>query len=382
MNAKKELLVTSVLAITLAVGLGALSFGLFSSTPPNVQIEVSAKKNGVASLSFLPEDQVLIEAQVMSNNASVVGAPVNFEVESPNGTGFLKQSALTNSLGIANVTFQIPGSPVFSLESTWEVGMWQTKATIKIYGQTLYATTNFTCEANVEIDVSAMKNEATSLFFLPLDQVELEAHVTSNNASVVGAPVDFEVKSPNGTNFLTQPSDTDSLGEANFTFQIPWPSVIVGPGTPWELGKWQTKATARVYGQAVSTSSNFTCETVTPSVDLYTQEGGQGPNAPGGTFAAGKLIPLYVEVRDELNQTLGSQMISLQVLTVGASIGNYTWQTATTNASGIATIQLSYANNSNGAIEYENVVTWEYTTSTGEYMVLSDSMTITVQPSS
>lgn len=255
MNTKKELLATSLLAITLAVGLGTLSFGLFSEAPPNVQIDVSAKKNGAPSLSFLPEDQVLLEAQVSSNNASVAGAPVTFEVESPNGT-----------------------------------------------------------------DYGVLKN------------------------------------------------NTDSLGTANVTFTIPWPSVL-SPETTWELGIWQTKATIETYGQTLYATTNFTCETLTPSIDVYTEKGGNGPNAYGGTFTTNETVQVYIQVRDELNQTVPNQPVGFEALINGTP---YVVYSNSTDASGIATIHNTV--NPHVAAEYEDIATTSY-----EDMILTDSMIITVQ---
>lgn len=254
MNAKKELLATSLLAIALAAGLGALSFGLFSEAPPNVQIDVFAKKNGATSLSFLPQDQVLLEAQVSSNNASVAGAPVTFEVESPNGTDFLVLTANTDSLGTATVTFQIPWPSILSSENTWELGTWQTKATVKIYGQTLYATTN------------------------------------------------------------------------------------------------------------------FTCDTLTPTIEVYTEKG--GPNASGGTFWTNETVQVYIEVRDELNQTVPNWPVSFEVLIMGT--GHYTTYVNSTSASGIATITNPII--PNAAAEYEDVATTSY-----GGIKLTDAITITVK---
>jgi hypothetical protein len=263
-NAKKELLVTSLLAIALAVGLGALSFGLFSAAPPNVQIEVSAKKNGATSLSFLPQDQVLLEAHVSNNNASIAGAPVTFEVESPNGTDF----------GI------------------------------------------------------------------------LEAN-------------------------------TDSLGTAKVTFAIPWPSIITSE-SPWELGTWQTKATVTTNGQTIYATTNFTCETLMPTIDVYTEKGGQGPNAPGGTFTTNETVLVYIEVRDELNHTVPNQPISLEALIKANGAPDYvplTIRENQTNALGIATIRNPI--NPSVTAQYEDIATSNY-----EGTTLTDLTTITVQLSS
>ena len=257
MNAKKELLATSLLAIALAVGLGTLSFGLFSGgPPPNVQIDVIAKKNGATSLSFLPQDQVLLEAQVSSNNASVAGAPVTFEAESPNGTDFLVLAANTDSLGTATVTFQIPWPSILSSESPWELGTWQTKATTKVYGQTLYATTN------------------------------------------------------------------------------------------------------------------FNCATIMPTIDVFTDRGGHGPNAPSGTFFTNETVQVYIEVWDELNHTVPYQLVAFEVVISGT--GHYVVYDSTTNASGIAIITNPIIPNT--AATYDDMATTSY-----EGITLMDATTITVK---
>ena len=255
-NAKKELLATSLLAIALAVGLGTLSFGLFSGTPPNVQIDVFAEKNGATSLSFLPQDQVLLEARVSSNNASVAGALVSFEVESPNGTDFRVMKANTDSLGTANVTFQIPWPSILTSESTWELGTWQTQATVEINGQKLYA------------------------------------------------------------------------------------------------------------------STNFDCETLAPTIDVYTNKGGRGPNTPGGTFNTNETVQLYAEVHDELNHTVPNWPVSFEILIIGG--GHYANSVNTTDASGIVTITNPI--NPSVAAKYEDVATASY-----EGIILTDVVTINVQ---
>ncbi|MGA2307950.1 MAG: hypothetical protein ABSG57_00190 [Candidatus Bathyarchaeia archaeon] len=263
MNAKKELLATSLLAIALAVGLGTLSFGLFSEAPPNVQIGVSAKKNGATSLSFLPQDQVLLEAQVSSNNASVAGAPVTFEVESPNGTDFLVLTA-----------------------------------------------------------------------------------------------------------------NTDSLGTANVTFQIPWP-IILSPQTTWELGTWQAQATIQIYGQTQNASTNFNCETVAPTIDMYTNKGGHGPNTTGGTFTTNETVRVYIETRNELNKTASSQLIGFQESVWGGGSNFNPIATPITNASGIATLGFN-PTIPDTAAKYMCIATWT-TVFNFEDINVTDAMTFTVQ---
>ena len=143
-NSKREVLAASLLAIALAAGLGTLSYGFFSQTPPNVRIDVFSMKNGAASASFLPSDQVSLEAQLSHDDASIAGAPVTFEAIMPNGTILPSKEVLTDKLGIANLTFNL----TFSMPTpmTDSLGKWQAKASVTAYGQTVNATTYFYCQ--------------------------------------------------------------------------------------------------------------------------------------------------------------------------------------------------------------------------------------------
>lgn len=265
MNAKKELLATSLLAIALAVGLGTLSFGLFSEAPPNVRIDVFAMKNGATSVSFLPLDQVLLEAQVSNNNASIAGAPVTFRVELPNGTEFLVQTV-----------------------------------------------------------------------------------------------------------------NTDSLGTANVTFQIPWPSLILPPETTGELGTWKTRATVQMYGRTQNASTNFDCNTVTPTLDMYTNKGGRGPNTQGGTFLTDETVIVYVETRNELNRTASGQLVGFQdSIFGGGSNFNPIATFPYTNASGIATLPFN-PTLPDTAAKYICIATWS-TIFNFEDVNVTDAMMFTVE---
>lgn len=263
MNPKKELLATSLLAIALAVGLGTLSFGLFSEAPPNVRIDVLAKKNGATSVSFLPLDQVLLEAQVSNNNASIAGAPVT-----------------------------------------------------------------------------------------------------------------FEVKAPNGTDFLVQTATTDSLGTANVTFQIPWPTIL-SQQTMWELGTWKTQATIQIYGQTQNSSTKFDCKTVAPTVDMYTNKEGRGSNTPGGTFTTNETVYVYIETRNELNKTASGQLVGFQESIWGGGSNFNLVATPTTNASGIATLGFNPII-PDAAAKYICIATWS-TIFNFEDVNVTDAMMFTVQ---
>jgi hypothetical protein len=103
---------------------------------------------------------------------------------------------------------------------------------------------------------------------------------------------------------------------------------------------------------------------------VYTEKGGHGLNAPGGTFATNETVRVYIEVWNELNHTVPYQLVGFEVLIVGA--GHYTTYTNTTNASGIATITNPII--PNAAARYTDIATASY-----EGIILTDVVTITLQ---
>lgn len=230
MNSKKEVLVASVLAISLALGLGTISYGLFPETPPAAKLDVFSEKDGVRSSSFLPADLVFLEAQLSYRNASIAGTPVTFEVRTPNGTEFPLQpaTATTDSFGTANVTFRIPWPSDFSL------GIWQISAASEVYGQALNAATNFECELMpLVVDVFTQKDgigqNALGGYFALNETVVLYVEVHDGlNQTVANQLISFAIKDPNGTGLAYEAQVTNSSGIANMTIRIPPDAAYVG----------------------------------------------------------------------------------------------------------------------------------------------------------
>lgn len=331
MNSKKEVFAASLLAIALAAGLGTISYGLFAESPPSQKLEsrldIYTLKGGigvnVSSGTFEPFDIVPVFAYLTQGGVPVKSSEVTFTIMPPNGTEMVK-TALTNDTGVAetDLSFLPPEGDV--------IGTWQILANASANNEAVDATLTLQCKSeNARIDVFSRRNGAASNSFLPLDEVFLEAQVSYKNASIAGAPVTFEVKTPNNTEFLSQTVPTDSLGTANVTFQIPSPSDP-------SLGTWQTQATSEIYGQALNATTNFECKLLLPVIDVYTQKGGEGPNIPGGTFALNETVLLYVEVRDQLNHTIPYELVAFEVKQRDVSIDIA--RSGTTNASGIAYI--------------------------------------------
>ena len=228
MNSKKEVLAASILAISLSVGLGTISYGLFSEIPINARIDVFPERNGVRSNSFLPADLVLLEARLSYGNASVAGTPVTVEARTPDDTEFLLQKATIDNVGTANITFHIPWPSDFSL------GIWQVSVAGEVYGQTLNTTTDFECQLlPIAVDVFTQKGgigqNSQSGHFALNETVDFYAEVRDElNRTVPNQLVSFAIKDPHGTSFDYETQTTDSLGKAGVTVRIPPDGAYVG----------------------------------------------------------------------------------------------------------------------------------------------------------
>jgi hypothetical protein len=369
-NSKKEVFVASLLAIVLAAGLGTISYGLFAETPPTAKLEsvldVYSQKGGIginiSGGTFEPFDNASVYAYLTQGGAEVNNSEVTFTITEPNGTGMVR-TALTDYSGIAETLLS------FLPFEGHQIGTWQIIANATVNNEGVDDMLTLQCKSeNARIDVFSKRNGATSISFLPTDQILLEAQVSYSNASLAGAPVTFEVKTPNNTDFFSHPQTvlTDNLGTANVTFQIPWPSNI-------SLGTWQIQAASEIYEQPLNATTSFECTLLQPAIDVYTQKGGYGANLPGGTFALNETIFLYVEIRDELNHMLPNQTVALEVKQYEGSFDNV--RVLTTNASGIATTTNPIPPDPAYAGIYVVYVTYKYNDE-----VLLDTLTFTQQP--
>jgi hypothetical protein len=336
MNSKVEVLVTSILAISLALGLGTVSYGLFSETPTPTKLvtvlDIFTQKGGmginVSGGNFEPFDNVSIYAYLTQGGIKLVNQTVAFLISAPDDTQMVR-TASTNDLGIAETDLSLLPS------EGHVVGTWNVLANATVDNEAVNDTLDFQCESqSARIDLFSERNGVPSISFLPNETVLLEAQLSYRNASIAGTPVTFDVQTPNNTEFFYQPQavTTNSDGTANVTFQIPWPSEAQSTS----LGTWQISAASEVYGQALNATANFECSLLLPIIDVYTQNGGVGPNMPGGNFVLNETVVLYAQVRDELNHTVPNQGVAFEIRAPNGT--DIAILTNTTDSSGIANV--------------------------------------------
>ncbi|MGD0495418.1 MAG: hypothetical protein ABSB28_05190 [Candidatus Bathyarchaeia archaeon] len=332
MNSKKEVLAASILAISLALGLGTISYGLFSETPTPTKLETVLdafmQKGGiginVSDGNFEPFDNVSIYAYLTQGGIKLKNRPVTFSIQKPDDAQIIR-TASTNDLGLAETDLSLLPS------EGHVIGTWHALANATVDNEAVNDTLDFKCESqSARIDLFSKRNGVPSISFLPNETVLLEAQLSYKNASIAGTPVTFDVKTPNDTEFFSlQTVTTNSLGTANVTFRIPWPSAF-------SLGIWQTSASSEVYGQALNATISFECFLQPRVIDVFTQKGGVGPNTSGGNFALNESVILYAEVRDELNQTVSNQVVGFYIKQPNGT--DFAYLAQATNSSGIVNV--------------------------------------------
>jgi hypothetical protein len=369
MNSKKEVLAASILAISLAIGLGAISYTLFTSGPTPVKPDLLAfaqKPGQAANISgknFEPLDNVSIYAHVTQGGKNVQSCPVAFTIQRPDGTQILR-TVLTNDSGIAETGLSLLPSegPI--------MGTWQVLANATVDNEAVKDSFDFQCASQgARIDVYSLKNGVPSISFSPNDTVLLEAQVSYGNASVAGAPVTFKIIAPNGTVSL-QTADTDSHGIANVTFRLP---MLSSTSSNVSSRIWEVLARSKVYNQTVSAGTSFGWFTVTPEMDVFTQKGGVGPGAPGGNFVLNETVILYEEVRN------GSQLIPdwlVDFSIIGPSGAPFLDGSPTTNSSGIASYTFRIPNDTAYVGTYQ-----VYANANINGLIISDTLTFEVSDS-
>ncbi|MGA3192118.1 MAG: hypothetical protein ABSD73_06350 [Candidatus Bathyarchaeia archaeon] len=333
MNSNKEVLAASILAIGLALGLGTASYGLFSGTPTPTKLEtvldVFTQKGGiginVSGGNFEPFDNVSILAYLTQGGIKLENRTVTFSIQKPDDT-HTTWTASTNDSGLAETDVSLLPSEGHM------IGTWHVLANATVDNEAVNDTLDFKCESqSAQIDLFSERNGVPSISFLPNETVLLEAQLSYRNASIAGTTVTFAAMTAKHTEFLLQNVTTNSLGTTNVTFRIPWPSDL-------SLGIWQLSAASEVYGQILNATMSFGCYLQPQVIDVFTQKGGVGPNASGGSFALNETVVLYAEVRDELNQTVSYQVVGFYLKEPNGT--DFAFLTQTTNSSGMVNVTI------------------------------------------
>jgi len=333
MNSKIEVILASMLAIGLALGLGTVSYGLFVETPTPTKLQtvldVFTQKGGiginVSGGDFEPFDDVYLDAYLTQGGIKLENCTVTFSIQRPDGTSTLRLAS-TNDSGLAETELSL-------LPSEGQViGTWHVLANATVDNQAVSDSLDFKCESqSAQINLFSESNGVPSISFLPNETVLLEAQLLYKNASIAGTPVTFYAETANDTEFILQNVTTNSLGTANVTFRIPWPSDL-------SLGIWKASAASEVYGQALNATMSFGCSLQPQVIDVFTQKGGVGPNCSGGSFALNETVVLYAEVRDELNQTVPNQPVGFYIKEPNGT--DFAYLAQTTNSSGIVSVTI------------------------------------------
>ena len=333
MNSGKEMLMASILAIGLSAGLVTISVGLFSEPLPAAKltaIDAFTQRGGVGVNSsdgnFEPFDNVSIYAYLTQGGTSLKNRSVTFDMQTPYNNQIVR-TVLTNDSGFAQTDLSLLPS------EGHVIGTWHVLAQATVDNEAAVDTLDFECKSqNARMDVLFESNGVSSISFLPSDLVSLEAHLSYRDAPIAGTPVTFNVKTPNGTQLLPETKTTNALGRANITVHVPWPSDL-------SLGIWQASASSEVFGQLLNTSANSECYLAPRTLDVFTQKGGVGPNAPGGYFVLNESVVLSALVSDELNQTVPDRDITFYI-TYPNQTGGPTL-VRRTNSSGIANLTIT-----------------------------------------
>jgi len=371
MKAKREIIVSSLLAVSLALGLGIVSLGLFGATPPitpsEIVLDVYTQKGGigpnVSGGIFQPLDMVPLFAYLTKGGIGVNDTVIAFTIKAPDARGIMR-AATTNGSGIASTVLS------FLPSEGRVVGIWDVIANTTV--SSTFASDELTLQTQTEeaqLTLLGKRDGVTNTVFLPNETVVLEAQASYKNASMASLPINFTVLTPSGTVFLTKAVPADADGVANVTFQIPWlPS-------PSSLGIWQASAETEIYEKLLIAVISLECKLLPVTVDVFTQQGGYGQNTPGGTFVLNDTVLFYIEVRDQLNKTVPN-------LQVGFGLrypdGTYEPRSFYTNATGTAEFSRLIPNDAAYVGTYEIYVTANYFNADDTPVRVIDTLTFTV----
>ena len=270
---------------------------------------------------FAPGDVVRLSAYLTGDGVPIVESEVTFITCQYAGIP-VTNSALTDSRGIAEVNFTIPSDPS-------SAGNWTVSAVAYFENETVDDSVFIGCETGEEppsIFALIKRNGELCVSFNPLDSVTIAVRVYCE-VDLLPLQVKLEVMLPNGTYFLNQSLTTDMWGGATTEFQIP---MIYDA-----LGTWSTHVSFEVGGQRGEAYNFFDCEPPEPTLDVFTQRGGQGQNVQSGPFLLGENVSLCAVFRVMNSSVVAGKLVSFEAQLNGATL---LVLVAETNSSGIASV--------------------------------------------
>ncbi len=329
-DSKKEIIIASLMAIIVALGLGIASYSFFigTPTPKNLEnlLDLYTQKGGagtnVSGGIFEPNDTAQLYAFLTNGGVPVNNTEITYQINH-NGDVQSTRTAFTNESGIADGNFSF----LLSQDSS-TLGTWYILASATVENKTARDTMDILCQSeSSQLRLQIMRDSEQNTAFLPEDNATLTASLTYKTQPIEATNTTFEVKTPNSTIFLTESIPTDSSGTATIIFQIPQNN---------SLGSWSVTVQSTAYGQLVTDTGTFECRLLPPVLDVFTQRGGYGPNEPSKPFAPYEQVNIYAQVRDEFNKTIPYILIGFEI-----RADTTQFRSAQTNASGIAEINFT-----------------------------------------
>ncbi len=294
----------------------------------SAQIKVEARKKGLESTVFLPEDEASLNAQVTFKDMPIGGAQVIFEAKAPNDTLFFTQTLQTDNSGTAATSFNISGLDQNPL------GTWRVSVQSQVYQQQVTDEKSFNCQVlPVVLDVYTQKGgygpNEESRPFAPFEMVYVYAEIRDPvNKTIPYELIGFETRKSGNTLFY-RVNSTNSSGIATSSFRMPHVGSL--------NETYEVYARAEINGTVIIDTITFKCEFL-GMLDAYTSKGGNGLGQDGGSFLLNETLYLYAELRDAQNQTVPDRIVTFEVRSPNGNV--FLTETAQTNSLGMVSLVL------------------------------------------
>lgn len=300
-DSKKEIIIASLMAITVALGLGVASYSFFIGTPTpktlEILLDLYTQKGGAGANAsggiFEPNDIAQLYAFLTNGGVPVNNATITYMINNTEGVQSTR-TAFTNESGIADGNFSFLLSQDSSILGTWHI-----LATAHVENKTASDTLSLLCKPLSPIlDVYTQKGgyglSQPSLSFAPYETVHIYAQVRDElNKTVPYQWISFEIGA--GANSQYKSAETNESGTAEINFTMP-------------ESTFDTYVAYAAYQYPAENADIPLFDTVTFKMagilDAFTQQGGTGLRQDGGAFALNETVVLSALVRGSTNQAM------------------------------------------------------------------------------